>query len=136
MLKRRMTVDDDAYILRRWWSAVAGTVPRDVVALWFNVVDLPEGQPPGRYLTVNGCDGFDPGDEAGTWWKAPVWWPTRRYVRAPQVAALADGDDQAILDTAAALVGALEPQTYVAFPLQAVAVGVDGGDFVITWSRA
>jgi hypothetical protein len=40
-----------------------------------------------------------------------------------------------VLDAAVALVGALEPHTYVAFPLLGVAVGLDGGDFVVTWSR-
>jgi hypothetical protein len=83
MLKRRIAAVDDAYVLRRWWSAVAGGVPRDVVALWFGVVELPDGKPPGRYLTVTGCDEFDVEDPSGTWTKNPTWWPHRRYVRPP-----------------------------------------------------
>ncbi|HBX77246.1 MAG TPA: hypothetical protein DEG43_06355 [Acidimicrobiaceae bacterium] len=129
------SIESDTALARSWWSELAPQVPRTAAGLWFGIVDLAGNneREAARHLYVAGTDSFDPTDDTGDWACDPVWLTGANYVLLPALAALPDAPYEAQLAHAVAVVRELRPQTTSPDSLQGVAVGVDDGDFEVTW---
>jgi hypothetical protein len=110
-----------------WWEQLLKPIPDGLQGLWFG---LAEFEPGGWQIYAAGTDRFDADDASAEWAVGPyAWWPQERF----PVPRVGDLPVREAVEYAAELVRGAAPWRDIA--VRGVAVGFDGGDFVLVFQR-